>query len=75
MSAETWVEKHRILSGAGLIVLGRSTKKKLENLQSMLPIIEAAHTSGVTILDSNSVENLLSLVPDILDQEIIPTKN
>ena len=75
MSSESWSERSRILSSAGLVVLGSKTKDKLEKLTSILPLIEAAHASGVVLLDSNTIDNLLSLVPNVLlNEDSIPTR-
>ncbi len=75
MSSESWFERSRILSSAGLVVLGSKTKDKLEKLTSILPLIEAAHASGVVLLDSDSIDNLLSLVPNVLlNEDSIPIR-
>ena len=63
MVSENWVDRYRMLSAAGLIVQA-SAKDRLEALSSVLPLIESAHSSGAMLLDANTVEDLLSLVPN-----------
>tara|TARA_Y100000588_G_C14266052_1_gene929920 strand:- start:1808 stop:3439 length:1632 start_codon:yes stop_codon:yes gene_type:complete len=60
MHSSDWKERHRELSAAGLIVQ-TSAVSKIETLQSVIPLIEAANSSGVRILNSTTVEELLAI--------------
>ncbi len=60
MSSPRWQEMHQALTAAGLIVQ-KSAENRIENLQSVIPLIEAANSSGVRLLNANSVEELLAI--------------
>ena len=51
---------HNQLSSAGLIVQ-TSALEKLEKLQNVLPLIEAANSSGVRLLNEATVDELLAI--------------
>ena len=51
---------HNQLSSAGLIVQ-TSALEKLEKLQNVLPLIEAANSSGVRLLNETTVDELLAI--------------
>ena len=60
MHSPSWEEMYNQLTSAGLIVQ-TSAVGKLENLQSVIPIIEAANTSGVRLLNSTTLDELLAI--------------
>ena len=60
MHSPSWEEMYNQLTSAGLIVQ-TSAVGKLENLQSVIPIIEAANTSGVRLLNSITIDELLAI--------------
>ena len=60
MRSQSWEDKHRQLSFAGLIVQ-TSAVAKLEKLQNVLPLIEAANSSGVRLLNGATVDELLAI--------------
>ena len=62
MHSPSWEETYNQLVAAGLIVQS-SAVGKLEKLQSVLPLIEAAHSSGVRLLDAGTVDELLAISP------------
>ena len=64
MVSENWAVRYRELTNAGLIVLGSDAKEKIESLSSILPILEAARSSDVKLLDSKTIDDLLTLVPN-----------
>ena len=64
MDSNNWQERHQALTAAGLIVQ-KSAEDKIESLQSIIPLIEAANSSGVRLLNASSVEELLSIAPTI----------
>ena len=51
---------HNQLSSAGLIVQ-TSAVEKLEKLQNVLPLIEAANSSGVRLLNGETVDELMAI--------------
>jgi DNA polymerase II small subunit len=63
MAADDWPERQRILASAGILVLA-SAKERIQEIRDIQPLIEAARSSGVRMLDSRSVDELLSLVPN-----------
>jgi len=63
MSADDWSEKARVLMSAGIIVMGQETKKKILNLKSLVPLIEAASASNVSMIDSRTFDELLMIIP------------
>ena len=60
MHSPSWEEMYNQLTSAGLIVQ-TSAVGKLENLKSVIPIIEAANTSGVRLLNSTTIDELLAI--------------
>ena len=60
MRSQSWEDTHKQLSSAGLIVQ-TSAVEKLENLQNVLPLIEAANASGVRLLNGAMVDELLAI--------------
>ncbi len=64
MNSATWDEMHRDLIAAGLIVQS-SAVEKIGELDSVIPLIEAANSSGVRLLNSTTVEELLSIAPRV----------
>ena len=63
MAAESWTEKSRALAAAGLVVMGRDAQTKIEELTNLAPLIEAANASNTRLLTSQSIDELLSIVP------------
>ena len=51
---------HNQLSSAGLIVQ-TSAVEKLKKLQNVIPLIEAANSSGVRLLNGATVDELLAI--------------
>ena len=74
MSTSDWHLRHKELTEAGLIVQS-SAVQKIEKLQSLIPLIEAANSSGVRLLDGNTVEELMSIVPQEIDDSSNGKKN
>ena len=62
MNSETWQDRCQTLASAGLVVQA-SARDGIEELSSLLPLIEAANSSGVRLLNGNTVEELLAIVP------------
>ena len=62
MHSFDWEERHKQLTAAGLIVQ-TSAVTKIETLQSVIPLIEAANSSGVRLLNATTVEELLAIAP------------
>ena len=63
MVGESWAERQRKLAAAGLLVLGKEAQAKIESLSEISPLIEAAQSSNVTLLNKQTVDDMLSLVP------------
>jgi DNA polymerase II small subunit len=63
MASDLWAERQKILLAAGLLVMTQDAKIKIESLDNLTPLIEAANSSNVRILNSQSIDQLLSLVP------------
>jgi len=63
MAAESWTEKSRALAAAGLVVMGRDAQTKIEELTNLAPLIEAANASNTRLLTSQSIDELLTIVP------------
>ena len=64
MAEDDWSERQRILASAGILVLA-SAKDSIQQIPDIQPLIEAARSSGLRMLDARSVEELLTLVPAI----------
>ena len=63
MATESWAEKSRVLAAAGLVVMGREAQTKIEELTNLSPLIEAATASSTRLLTSQSIDELLTIVP------------
>ena len=63
MATESWAEKSRSLAAAGLVVMGRDAQTKIEALSNLSPLIEAATASSTRLLTSQSIDELLTIVP------------
>ena len=63
MVGESWAERQRKLAAAGLLVLGKEAQAKIEVLSEVSPLIEAAQRSNVALLNEQTVDEMLSLVP------------
>ena len=63
MVGEDWAERQRKLAAAGLLVLGKEAQAKIESLSEVSPLIEAAQRSKVVLLNEQTVDEMLSLVP------------
>ena len=62
MASGDWAQQQKMLSAAGLLVMGLDAKDKIEQLLDINPLIEAARASNVQLLTSQSIDQLLSLV-------------
>ncbi len=62
MHSPSWEETYNQLAAAGLIVQS-SALEKLGSLKSVMPLIEAANSSGVRLLDASTVDELLAFSP------------
>ena len=62
MASGDWAQQQKMLSAAGLLVMGLDAKDKIEQLVDINPLIEAARASNVQLLTSQSIDHLLSLV-------------
>ena len=62
MHSPSWEETYNQLAAAGLIVQS-SALEKLGSLKSVMPLIEAANSSGVRLLDASTVDELLAISP------------
>ena len=60
------------MSDAGLVVQA-SARKEIEGLSSLLPLIEAANSSGVRLLNGSTVGELLAIVPNETEQITTPS--
>ena len=78
MAAESWAEKSRTLAAAGLVVMGRDAQTKIEELTHLSPLIEAATASSTRLLTSQSIDELLTIVPTeetITEAEVSTQRN
>jgi DNA polymerase II small subunit len=62
MTSGTWLERCQTLTAAGLLTQA-SARGMIEELPSLLPLIEAANSSGVHLLNESTVEELMAIVP------------
>ena len=62
MTSGTWLERCQTLAAAGLLTQA-SARGKIEELPNLLPLIEAANSSGVHLLNESTVEELMAIVP------------
>ena len=74
MASDDWAERQKILLSAGLLVTTQDAKEKIESLDDLSALIEAANSSNVQILNSQSIDQLLSLVPPKFDDSKISIK-
>jgi DNA polymerase II small subunit len=63
MASDDWAERQNILLAAGILITTQDAKEKIESLDDLTPLIEAANLSNIQILNSQSIDQLLSLVP------------
>ena len=78
MATESWAEKSRALAAAGLVVMGREAQTKIEELTNLSPLIEAATASSTRLLTSQSIDELLTIVPTeetITEAEVSTQRN
>tara|TARA_B100000965_G_scaffold77151_1_gene61274 strand:+ start:746 stop:2368 length:1623 start_codon:yes stop_codon:yes gene_type:complete len=62
MASDDWAQQQKMLTAAGLLVMGLDAKEKIEQLVDINPLIEAALSSNVKFLTTQSIDQLLSLV-------------
>ena len=62
MVSDDWAQQQKMLTAAGLLVMGLDAKNKIEQLVDINPLIEAANSSNVKFLTTQSIDQLLSLV-------------
>jgi len=62
MASDDWAQQQKMLTAAGLLVMGLDAKNKIEQLVDINPLIEAANSSNVKFLTTQSIDQLLSLV-------------
>ena len=77
MASDDWAQQQKMLSAAGLLVIGLDAKDKIEQLVDINPLIEAAHSSNVKLLTTQSIDQLLSLVSidEVISEDVQnPTK-
>ena len=74
MASDDWAERQKILLAAGILVTTQDAKEKIESLNNLTPLIEAANSSNIQILNSQSIDQLLSLVPSSIDESTTPMK-
>ena len=61
MASDDWPERQRILASSGMLVVGRKSQEIIQDLEDIQPLIEAARSSAVKILDYRTVNELLSM--------------
>ena len=57
----SWTEKFRTLSAAGLI-LQASSREQIDKLSDLESLIKAANSSGITLLNEQTMSELLSII-------------
>ncbi|MDP6662394.1 MAG: metallophosphoesterase [Candidatus Thalassarchaeaceae archaeon] len=62
MASGTWQERCQTLAAAGLLAQA-SARGRIEELPSLLPLIEAANSSGVHLLNESTIDELMAIVP------------
>ncbi len=74
MTSGTWLERCQTLAAAGLLTQA-SARGKIEELPSLLPLIEAANSSGVHLLNESTVEELMAIVPSesLIEEQPVTT--
>lgn len=61
MVSDDWPARQRILASSGILVMGRKSQELIQELEDLQPLIQAARASGVKILDSRTISELLSI--------------
>ena len=74
MASDDWAERQKILLSAGILVTTQDAKEKIESLDNLSALIEAANASNVKILNSRSIDQLLSLVPPKIEDSQVSIK-
>lgn len=74
MALDDWAERQKILLSAGILVTTQDAKEKIESLDNLSALIEAANASNVKILNSRSIDQLLSLVPPKIENSQVSIK-
>ena len=86
MVSDDWPARQRILASSGILVMGRKSQELIQELEDLQPLIQAARASGVKILDSRTISELLSITaptsispnlaePTITQQVTLPNPN
>ena len=74
MASDDWAERQKILLSAGILVTTQDAKEIIESLDYLSSLIEAANASNVKILNSRSIDQLLSLVPPKIENSQVSIK-
>ena len=76
MASDDWAQQQKMLTAAGLLVMGLDAKNKIEQLVDINPLIEAANSSNVKFLTTQSIDQLLSLVSidEVISEESANSK-
>ena len=61
MVSDDWPARQRILASSGILVMGRKSQELIQELEDLQPLIQAARASGIKILDSRTISELLSI--------------
>ena len=61
MVSDDWPARERILASSGILVMGRKSQELIQELEDLQPLIQAARASGIKILDSRTISELLSI--------------
>ena len=56
MASDDWAERQKILLSAGLLVTTQDAKEKIESLDDLSALIEAANSSNVQILNRTNLK-------------------
>ena len=68
---DDWPERQRILASSGMLVIGRKSQEIIQDLEDIQPLIEAARSSAVKILDYRTVNELLSMSTRTLVEPLV----
>ena len=71
MASDDWPERQRILASSGMLVIGRKSQEIIQDLEDIQPLIEAARSSAVKILDYRTVNELLSMSTKTLVEPLV----
>lgn len=71
MASDDWPERQRILASSGMLVIGRKSQEIIQDLEDIQPLIEAARSSAVKILDYRTVNELLSMSTRTLVEPLV----